>query len=288
MFPIVLLSLMLILHPRIGGPASAAVLSNSLLGMAGFSATCLVAHLIVERVGSAIGLAVALAVSIGCNLLFWSIRRRQALLLDPVHTEDPSARRTDQVDALYALPDAFLKIAPRLRRYLEMIFVAGEWSAKPLFLRGIYFTSALTEGQALDLEIAQAMGVAPDALPEGKAWERERSFFLRDLFMQKIFKERGLVTRATNTRQLLRRRQMILGPKDLIHQFPDTVNILVADLNEDRAGIREQVPRDGETITQIGEVTVDTISPCIPKRLYLFRLSRDVSRIPVFHITAGG
>jgi len=30
-------------------------------------------------------------------------RRRLGLLLDPVNTEDPSARRTDQVDALYAL-----------------------------------------------------------------------------------------------------------------------------------------------------------------------------------------
>ncbi len=75
-FPIVLLSLMLILHPRIGGPATAAVLSNSLLGMAGFSATCLTAHLLVERLGSAAGLAIALAVSVACNLAFWWIRRR--------------------------------------------------------------------------------------------------------------------------------------------------------------------------------------------------------------------
>jgi hypothetical protein len=75
-FPIVLLSLMLILHTRIGGPAAAAVLSNSLLGMAGFSITCLTAHLIVERIGSAAGLTVALVVSVACNLTFWAIRRR--------------------------------------------------------------------------------------------------------------------------------------------------------------------------------------------------------------------
>jgi hypothetical protein len=77
-FPIVLLSLMLILHDRIGGPAAAAVLSNSLLGMAGFSASCLTAHLIVERIGTAAGLTVALAVSVACNLGFWWLRRRQA------------------------------------------------------------------------------------------------------------------------------------------------------------------------------------------------------------------
>ncbi len=77
-FPIVLLSLMLILHPRIGGPATAAVLANSLLGMAGFSATCLFAHLAVERIGVPVGLSLALAVSVGCNLVFWAIRRRAA------------------------------------------------------------------------------------------------------------------------------------------------------------------------------------------------------------------
>lgn len=74
-FPIVLLSLILILHPRIGGPATAAVLANTLLGLAGFSLCCLTAHLLVEPLGSAAGLVIALMVSIGCNLLFWAIRR---------------------------------------------------------------------------------------------------------------------------------------------------------------------------------------------------------------------
>ncbi len=77
-FPIVLLSLIFILHPRIGGPATAAVLSNIPLGLAGFSLSCLTAHLLVEHLGAATGLAIALAVSIACNLLVWAIRRRPA------------------------------------------------------------------------------------------------------------------------------------------------------------------------------------------------------------------
>jgi hypothetical protein len=77
-FPVVLLSLIFILQPRIGGPATAAVFSNMPLGFVGFSLSCLTAHLLVERVGAAAGLAIALAVSIGCNLLFWAIRRRPA------------------------------------------------------------------------------------------------------------------------------------------------------------------------------------------------------------------
>ncbi len=136
-------------------------------------------------------------------------KRRLGLLKDPI-PQHGSARRTDEVDALYSLPESFALAAPRLRSYLEKVFVAGPWSAKPLFLRGIYFTSAMREGAALDLVLAQAIGVSVDALPEGRAWERERAYFLRDLFTEKIFPEAGLVTRATNTKKLIRSRQIAL------------------------------------------------------------------------------
>jgi hypothetical protein len=137
-------------------------------------------------------------------------RRRLGLLRDPV-AEDPANRRTDEVDALYALPESLELIASRLRSYLETIFVSGEWSAKPVFLRGIYFTSALREGKELDLALAEVLGKPVDELPEGKAWGRERSYFLRDLFVEKSFKEKGLVTRATNAGAMLRRRKLVLG-----------------------------------------------------------------------------
>ena len=135
-------------------------------------------------------------------------RRRLGLMRDPV--PESAARRTDEVDSLYALPTSLSLLGPRLRRYLETIFIAGEWSAKPLFLRGIYFSSSMREGSALDQELADVLGVSPDALPEGKVWERDRSYFLRDLFLEKVFKEKGLVTRATNTNTMLRQRQIAL------------------------------------------------------------------------------
>ncbi|KAA0214790.1 MAG: hypothetical protein DYG94_10610 [Leptolyngbya sp. PLA3] len=138
------------------------------------------------------------------------VRRRFALLSNPVHSDDPMGRRIDQVDALYAFPDSLVKLAPRLRRYLEMVFVAGEWSQKPLFLRGIYFTSSMREGDALDADLADVLGVQVDALVEGKLWERERSYFLKDVFKEKMFRERGLVTRETNVGKSRRRQSMIL------------------------------------------------------------------------------
>jgi hypothetical protein len=135
-------------------------------------------------------------------------RRRLGMMRDPV--PESASRRLDEVDSLYALPNSMSLLAPRLRRYLETIFMPGEWSAKPLFLRGIYFTSSMREGVALDQELADAIGVSADELPEGRVWERDRAYFLRDLFMEKIFREKGLVTRATNTRSMLQRRRMIL------------------------------------------------------------------------------
>lgn len=138
------------------------------------------------------------------------LQRRLALLQDPIHTKDPKGRRIDQVDALYKFPEALTEIGPRLRRYLETIFVAGEWSQKPLFLRGIYFTSSMREGDALDADLANALGVGVESLPEGKLWERERSYFLRDVFLDKVFKERGLVTRAVNAGQVKRKRSFIM------------------------------------------------------------------------------
>ncbi len=120
------------------------------------------------------------------------------------------ARRLDQVDSLFALPESIMRLAPRLRRYLETVFVAGEWSAKPVFLRGVYFTSSMREGKALDEAIAFATGLPLEQLPEDRTWEKNRAFFLRDLFHEKVFRESGLVTRATNTLKLLRQRQLAI------------------------------------------------------------------------------
>jgi type VI protein secretion system component VasK len=102
-------------------------------------------------------------------------RRRLGLLSDPVASE-PGSRRADQADRLYEFPHSLSALAPRLRQYLETIFVAGEWISRPLFLRGIYFTSSMREGSALDEELAEAIGLPVDQLPTGRAWEREHSY----------------------------------------------------------------------------------------------------------------
>jgi hypothetical protein len=74
-FPIVLTSLMIILPPRIGGRASAAVLANTISGLAGFSCCLLALHLAAVPLGSTVALTLALAVSIGANLSIFTARR---------------------------------------------------------------------------------------------------------------------------------------------------------------------------------------------------------------------
>ncbi len=136
-------------------------------------------------------------------------RRRMLLLEDPTPRQDLSEMRFNEMDTLYDLPNSFSKIVPNLKRYLQSVFVAGEWTTKPLFMRGIYFTSSMREGAALDADLANALGLSVDALPEGRVWERERSYFLRDVFIEKIFREWGLVTKAVNVTADQRRKKII-------------------------------------------------------------------------------
>jgi hypothetical protein len=77
LFPVVFSSMMLILHPRIGGPATAAVIANGGFGLIGFSTAIAVLHVAALRFGSAVALSLALLTCVSWNLgLWWNGRRR--------------------------------------------------------------------------------------------------------------------------------------------------------------------------------------------------------------------
>jgi hypothetical protein len=79
LFPVVFTSMMLILHPRIGGPPTAAVIANGAWGLMGFGIAIAVMHVAVLRFGSALGLSLALATCVSWNLgLWWNGRRKRA------------------------------------------------------------------------------------------------------------------------------------------------------------------------------------------------------------------
>ena len=77
LFPVVLTSVTMILHPRIGGPATAAVIANGGWGMMGFTLSFVILHFAALQFGSAIALSLALATCIGWNLFLWWQGRRK-------------------------------------------------------------------------------------------------------------------------------------------------------------------------------------------------------------------
>lgn len=75
-FPISTTCTMLIMQPRIGGPASAAVITNGLFGLAGIGAGLIALHFTIAPLGIIPALALLLAVPVTWNLTVWAIRMR--------------------------------------------------------------------------------------------------------------------------------------------------------------------------------------------------------------------
>ena len=86
-FPVIYTSVMVLMHPRVGGPAAAAVLASAVPGLAGFGAALLTLHLTAVPLGSAAALILALVVSVVWNLALYLTHRRNA----PVAVTRPSS-----------------------------------------------------------------------------------------------------------------------------------------------------------------------------------------------------
>ena len=78
-FPVIYTSIMLIMHRRVGGPATAAVLANAVPALTGFGLALLFLHFAAVPLGSAAALIVALGVCVVWNGVMYALRRRQAL-----------------------------------------------------------------------------------------------------------------------------------------------------------------------------------------------------------------
>src|SRR5262249_52256773 len=78
-FPVIYARIMVILHRRVGGPATAAVLANAVPGLAGFGVALLTLHLTAVPLGSTAALIVALGVSVGWNAGLYVARRHESL-----------------------------------------------------------------------------------------------------------------------------------------------------------------------------------------------------------------
>lgn len=139
--------------------------------------------------------------------------RRSALLRQKSTPTEPSATSESSQPDWFAFPDELARTYPNLELYLRTVFPEeGAFSGKKPFMRGIYFTSAMHEGSTLDVEVAKKFAVGLDELPMREGSDEKRSYFLRDLFREKIFREKGMVTPETDTRRLVwKRKALTLG-----------------------------------------------------------------------------
>jgi hypothetical protein len=78
-FPISLISLIVIVRPRIGGMASSLLAANALRSMLGFGMMLLTLHLAIRPWGTATALVIALLVSASWSAALLLLRRRQRL-----------------------------------------------------------------------------------------------------------------------------------------------------------------------------------------------------------------
>ena len=79
-FPVAMGSYFVILHPRIGGPATASVAAHVQAPLIGLGLSLLAVHILAEPLGVWWSYAVGLSIGIGWNALLWGLRnwRRRA------------------------------------------------------------------------------------------------------------------------------------------------------------------------------------------------------------------
>ena len=75
-FPIILISVILILHRRVGGKPTAAVMANAVTGLVGFAFACVMLHFTAEPLGWVLGLTLALSTSVAWGLIVYNARKR--------------------------------------------------------------------------------------------------------------------------------------------------------------------------------------------------------------------
>lgn len=114
---------------------------------------------------------------------------------------------------LFSFADAIqTTLAPRLQELLLAVFKPDGLLPRPPYLRGVYFTSALREGEVLDRHLARVVGkpLSVLALPGSVDKKQPNPFFLKDLIFKKAFAEAWLVTPLEDARTYLRHRRRAL------------------------------------------------------------------------------
>ena len=82
-FPVAMGSYFVILHPRIGGPATASVAAHVQAPLIGLGLSLLAVHYLAEPLGVWWSYAVGLSIGVGWNALLWGARKFNSAALLP-------------------------------------------------------------------------------------------------------------------------------------------------------------------------------------------------------------
>ncbi|QSH41082.1 type VI secretion protein IcmF/TssM N-terminal domain-containing protein [Lentisphaerota bacterium ZTH] len=113
--------------------------------------------------------------------------------------------RADIVAPIYSLPNRFDDIKERLFNYLDGVFSPIHLKGAPnLMLRGVYFTAALDKP---NISMPQETVEESEEAMRSKVPETysERHYFIRRLFMEKIFQESSLTQYTSAAKRRMRR-----------------------------------------------------------------------------------
>ncbi len=91
-FPVAMGSFFVILHPRIGGPASASVAAHVQAPLIGLGLSLLAVHLLAETVGVWWSYAIGLCIGLGWNALLWMLTLAAAINSARPHAGDATAK----------------------------------------------------------------------------------------------------------------------------------------------------------------------------------------------------
>ncbi|MEM9496450.1 MAG: type VI secretion system membrane subunit TssM [Pseudomonadota bacterium] len=101
----------------------------------------------------------------------------------------------DDRGAAFRFPSQLEQLSGPIKQLIDAVFGESRYEDSP-WLRGFYLTSATQEGSPIDQMVtgmSRSLGLPPSA-PKRRAQGEKRSFFLRNLLTEVIFKEAGLGT----------------------------------------------------------------------------------------------
>jgi len=107
---------------------------------------------------------------------------------------DEEVKRGDESDRVFSFSSEFQALKAPLIKYFDLIFKRSDYRS-PLFLRGCYFSSGIQEGRSI-LKALGEIGAHKETHDRiKKSFGGSRPYFI-DRFYEKVFKEKGLVTRT--------------------------------------------------------------------------------------------